>query len=195
MVQAGENCHTSGKPCHIDTFSFTSSTCTGMGLNLSSCSDRPPTDHLSQIPGQFLPVIQDRSLRHLLHTVLVWPSYFTLCLAQSARHVEWKESSSDASMTSDCENITIIALWTVTPCGWVGRYHPVREDVLPVNVVRVKDTFRTRIDPDRPQHKDRYSALFYYQIFLIVTYKQLNFTSCHLRGLGLKKYACLSAQE
>jgi len=63
--------------------------------------------------------------------------------------------------------------------------------MLPVNVVCVNGTFKTRTDPDRPQRKHRYSVLSYYQIFLIVTNKQLNFTSCHLQGLGLKKI-CMS---
>jgi hypothetical protein len=103
-----------------------------------------------------------------------------------------KESSSDASVNSDCEKITIMALWTVTPCSWVDRYHLIGEDVLPVNVVFANGTFRTRIDPDRPQRKHRYSVLSYYQIFLIVTNEQLNFTSCHLQGLGLKKKLCMS---
>jgi len=101
------------------------------------------------------------------------------------------ESSSDASVTSDPEKITIMALWSVTPCGWVDRYHHVREDMPPVNVVCANGTFRTWIDPDRPQHKHRYYVLSYYQIFLIVTNEQLNFTSCHLQGLGLKKI-CMS---
>jgi len=106
-----------------------------------------------------------------------------------------KESSSDASVTSDCEKITIMALWTVTPCGWVNKYHHIGEDMLPVNVVCANGTFRTRIDPDRPQHKHRYSVLSYYQIFLIVTNEELNFTSCHSQGLGLKKNVYVSAPK
>jgi hypothetical protein len=67
--------------------------------------------------------------------------------------------------------------------------------MLPVNVVCANGTFRTRIDPDRPQRKHRYSVSSYYQIFLIVTYEQLNFTSCHLQGLGLKKNVHVSAPK
>jgi len=98
-----------------------------------------------------------------------------------------KESSSDASVKSDCEKITIMALWPVTPCGWVDRYQHIGEDMLPVNVVFANGTFKTRTGPDRPQHKHRYSFLSYNQIFLIVTNEQLNCTSCHLQDLGLKK--------
>jgi len=73
-----------------------------------------------------------------------------------------KESNSDAIVTSDWKKITIMALWTVTPCGWVERYHHIEDDVVTVNVVCAKGTFRTRVDPDRPQRKHRYSVLSYY---------------------------------
>jgi len=98
-------------------------------------------------------------------------------------------------MTPDCEKITIMARWTVTPCGWVDRNHHIEEDMLSLNVVCANVTFRTRIDPDRPQRTHRYTVLSYYQILLIVTNGQLNFTSCHLQGLGLKKNVHVSAPK
>jgi len=67
--------------------------------------------------------------------------------------------------------------------------------MLPVNTVYANGTFKTRTDPDRPQHKHRYSVSSYYQIFLIVTNEQLNCTSCHLQDLGLKKNVHVSAPK